>query len=213
EAHPVRIDGDIVVVGLPPRFEKVHLPTITGEAATVTAALAELLGRPVGLKVVLDENVVAPAGDEPPSVQPAPADPAAGAVAMEAEIARPPEPSGGGRAVDSPVGLVIETYQEGGLNAYEHKLPGRTSYGNVTFKGGVAAASEMWDWFNDVSMGIVERKNVSVIMHWQGGLEAMRWNLEAAFPVSWEGPNFAAGQADTTLQTLQLAHQGISLGI
>ncbi len=109
--------------------------------------------------------------------------------------------------------IAIETYQEGGLNAYEHKLPGRTSYGNVTFKGGVAAASEMWDWFNDVSMGIVERKNVSVIMHWQGGLEAMRWNLEAAFPVSWEGPNFAAGQADTTLQTLQLAHQGISLGI
>src|SRR5438067_1384221 len=33
EAHPVRVEGDTVVVGLPSRFEKVHLPTITGEAA------------------------------------------------------------------------------------------------------------------------------------------------------------------------------------
>jgi len=29
---------------------------------------------------------------------------------MVAEIARPPEPGGGGRGVDSPVGLVIETF-------------------------------------------------------------------------------------------------------
>jgi hypothetical protein len=29
---------------------------------------------------------------------------------MVAEMARPPEPPGGGRGVDSPVGLVIETF-------------------------------------------------------------------------------------------------------
>jgi len=29
---------------------------------------------------------------------------------MAAEIARPPEPPGGGRGVDSPVSLVIETF-------------------------------------------------------------------------------------------------------
>jgi DNA polymerase III subunit gamma/tau len=110
EAHPVRVDGDTVVVGLPSRFEKVHLPTITGEAATVTAALAELLGRPVRLDVVLDESVVSPSAAPPPSGPPPPLDPGAGADEMVAEIARPPEPAGGGRGVDSPVGLVIETF-------------------------------------------------------------------------------------------------------
>jgi hypothetical protein len=110
EAHPVRVDGETVVVGLPSKFEKVHLPTITGEAPTVIAALSELLGRKVRLNVVLDDNVVSPAADLPaPGPPPAP-DPAAGAVEMAAEMARPPEPPGGGRGVDSPVGLVIETF-------------------------------------------------------------------------------------------------------
>jgi DNA polymerase III subunit gamma/tau len=110
EAHPVRVEGDLVVVGLPSRFEKVHLPTITGEAATVIAALSDLLGRRVRLNVVLDDDVVVPSAAAAPSgPQPAP-DPAGSADEMAAEIARPQEPSGGGRGVDSPVSLVIETF-------------------------------------------------------------------------------------------------------
>ena len=111
EAHPVRIEGDLVVLGLPSRFEKVHLPTVKGESATVIAALSDLLGRRVKLNVVLDDDVVVPtAGVVPPSdAQPAP-DPVGGADEMAAEIARPPEPPGGGRGVDSPVSLVIETF-------------------------------------------------------------------------------------------------------
>jgi DNA polymerase III subunit gamma/tau len=110
EAHPVRIEGDLVVVGLPSRFEKVHLPTISGESAMVVAALSELLGRQVKLHVVLDDDVVAPsAGGASSGPQPAP-DPVGGADEMVAEIARPAEPPGGGRGVDSPVSLVIETF-------------------------------------------------------------------------------------------------------
>jgi len=109
EAHPVRLEGDTVVLGLPSRFEKVHLPTITGEAPTVIAALSELLGRKVRLTVVLDDDVVVPSAAPPPSPQPAP-DPVGGADEIVAEIARPQEPSGGGRGVDSPLSLVIETF-------------------------------------------------------------------------------------------------------
>jgi hypothetical protein len=113
EAHPVRVDGDTVVVGLPSRFEKVHFPMITGEAATVSAALSELLGRPVRLEVVLDDAVVVPSADgspaDPPPVPSGTAGPA-GADAMAAEIARPSQLAGGGRGVDSPVSLVIETF-------------------------------------------------------------------------------------------------------
>ena len=110
EAHPVRIEGDLVVVGLPSRFEKVHLPTIKGETATVVDALSGLLGRRVKLNVVLDDEVVVPTATASPSdSQPAP-DPIGGADEMAAEIARPQEPPGGGRGVDSPVNLVIETF-------------------------------------------------------------------------------------------------------
>ena len=110
EAHPVRIEGDLVVVGLPSRFEKVHLPTIKGETGTVVDALSGLLGRRVKLNVVLDDDVIVPTAAAPaPDALPAP-DPIGGADEMAAEIARPPEPPGGGRGVDSPVSLVIETF-------------------------------------------------------------------------------------------------------
>jgi DNA polymerase-3 subunit gamma/tau len=110
EAHPVRIEGDLVVIGLPSRFEKVHLPTIKGETATIVDALSGLLGRRVKLEVVLDDEVVVPtAAAPPPDAQPAP-DPIGSAAEMAAEIARPQEHSGGGRGVDSPISLVIETF-------------------------------------------------------------------------------------------------------
>ncbi len=110
EAHPVRVEDGTVVLGLPPRFEKVHLPTITGEANTITAALSDLLGRRVRLGVVLDDVVVSPSADAAPVEPPAAPGPGAGAAEMVAEMTRPPEPPGEGRGVDSPVGLVIETF-------------------------------------------------------------------------------------------------------
>jgi len=110
EAHPIRVDGDTVVLGLPPRFEKVHLPTITGEAAAVTAALSDLLGRAVRINVVLDDDVVSPHAAPPPPAGGVDIGDGGGAEAMAAEMARPPEPAGGGRGVDSPVGLVIKTF-------------------------------------------------------------------------------------------------------
>lgn len=109
--------------------------------------------------------------------------------------------------------IEVETIQEGGLNSFEHKLPGRTSYGNVTLSSGVASANDMWEWFQEVTTGTVKRKNVSIIMYWQSHWEAMRWNLEAAYPVSWQGPTFTAGDASVTVQTLELAHHGISKGL
>ena len=46
EAHPVRVEGATVVLGLPAKFQAHHLPSITAEAPTVAAALTGELGRP-----------------------------------------------------------------------------------------------------------------------------------------------------------------------
>ena len=109
--------------------------------------------------------------------------------------------------------IAVETIQEGGLNGFEHKLPGRTSYGNVTLSGGVASGGDVWDWFEDVSQGNIKRKNISIVMYRQSQWEAMRWNLEAAYPVSWTGPTFTAGDANITVMSVELAHEGISKGL
>ena len=113
--------------------------------------------------------------------------------------------------------IQVETYREGGLNDYEHKLPGLATYGNLTLKSGVASAMDFWKWFYKTTMGTIERKQVSVILFnhnlSDGKLgEAMRWNLLDAFPVKWEGPTFNASDANVVMQSLELAHHGISLG-
>ena len=105
----------------------------------------------------------------------------------------------------------IETYQEGGLNDYEHKLPGRAKFGNVTLKGGVANTIDLWAWFQSVATGKVERRDVSVVMYRQNSEEAMRWNLRAAYPVKWQGPDFTAGDTNVSVHSLELAHHGLEL--
>ena len=108
--------------------------------------------------------------------------------------------------------IAVETFREGGLNDYEHKLPGPASYGNITLTGGLAATHELWKWFNDVASGKIERHNVSIVMFAQDRTEALRWNLEGAFPVRWEGPTFSADDENLAIHTVELAHKSISVG-
>ena len=105
----------------------------------------------------------------------------------------------------------VESYSEGGLNDYEHKLPGRTKYGNVTLKGGVATSIDLWDWFQEVSSGTFERREISVIMMAANFEEVMRWNLKGAYPVRWEGPSFSAGDTNTSVHSIESAHNGLEL--
>ncbi len=113
--------------------------------------------------------------------------------------------------------IQVETYREGGVIDYEHKLPGLATYGNLTLKSGVANAMDFWKWYYKTTMGTIERKQVSVILynhHRSDGKlgEGMRWNLLDAFPVKWEGPTFSASDANVVVQSLELAHHGIILG-
>ena len=113
--------------------------------------------------------------------------------------------------------IQVESYREGGLNDFEHKLPGVATYGNLTLKSGVASAMDFWKWFYKTTLGTVERKQVSVILYHHNRSdgkngEGMRWNLLDAFPVKWEGPTFNADDASVVMQSLELAHHGISLG-
>lgn len=112
-------------------------------------------------------------------------------------------------------GLQVETevfeYEEGGLNEYVHRLPGRTKVSNVTLKQGVTDSRELWDWYRDVVQGKIERKNFSVVQYDLKGNEVMRWTFVDAYPVKWSGPGFKADENAITIETLELAHRGMDL--
>jgi len=112
-------------------------------------------------------------------------------------------------------GLEVETevfeYQEGGVHEYVHKLPGRSKVSNITLKWGITDSREIWDWYRNVVQGTIERKNVSVVIYDLKQKEVMRWSFRNAYPVKWTGPAFKADENAITIETLELAHEGMIL--
>lgn len=95
-------------------------------------------------------------------------------------------------------------YREGGENTTSRKLPGQTKYPNITLKWGLTDSRELYDWYRDVTMGRVVRRNGSIILNDLDGHEVMRWNFFAAWPTKWDGPDFIAKGTDVAINTLEL---------
>jgi phage tail-like protein len=110
-------------------------------------------------------------------------------------------------------GLQIETevfeYQEGGNNSYAHRLPGRSKVSNITLKRGITHNNELFKWCRDITVGKVDKRNVSVLMFDTEGNEIARWDFLKAFPVKWSGPQFQAEGRNTAIESLELAHEGL----
>jgi phage tail-like protein len=113
-------------------------------------------------------------------------------------------------------GLQVETdtfeYIEGGNNGFVHKLPGQTRVGNLTFKRGLVATNELFNWYLQVAAGKIERRNLSVIIYTYGGEEMRRWNFFSAYPVRWVGPSLNADATDAAIESVEIAHAGMQLG-
>jgi phage tail-like protein len=99
-------------------------------------------------------------------------------------------------------------YKEGGINTYTHKLPGRTSFTNVTLKWGSTEDHQLWDWYAKLiasTKPASEKKAISIIQFDAEHQEVRRWNLRGAFPVKWVGPGFNSQQSQVAIETLELA--------
>lgn len=109
-------------------------------------------------------------------------------------------------------GLTLErevvTQPEGGINDYEHQLPGPVKYSNITLKHGLAD-NALWDWFQaGLYDGKVERRNVSIILYRPDRTEARRWDMTNAYPARWEGPDFRSDSNEINVETIELAAGG-----
>lgn len=106
-------------------------------------------------------------------------------------------------------------YKEGGLNTYSHKLPGRTTYGNIQLKRGITGTSAMWTWFSNIVSAADKTshmKSVSITQYKPDGTVIQRWNLANAYPVKWTGPKFDAASAAITVEEFELAFGDLTLG-
>ncbi len=104
---------------------------------------------------------------------------------------------------------VIDT-REGGDNTTVRKLPGKTTYSDITLKWGMTSSDEVWKWRLSIIEGNIERKHGSIVVFdLANKKEVARWNFENAWPSKWTGPTFNAKGNEVAIETLVLAHEGI----
>lgn len=104
---------------------------------------------------------------------------------------------------------VIE-YREAGSRDVVRAIPGRTSYDDVTLRYGLTDSRELWDWMMTAVRGNVVRKNVSVLMLSDDGVnEVMRWNLINAWPSQWRGAALDALGSEVAIESLTLVFESL----
>lgn len=106
----------------------------------------------------------------------------------------------------------VEEVEEGGVNDYVHILPGRNKYANIVLKYGVTLSNEVWNWYQEgLYDGKVTRKDFSILLRGVDGQVVKTWNVAKGFPVKWEGPSLNVETSQAAIETLEIAHHGLTL--
>jgi len=102
----------------------------------------------------------------------------------------------------------IQEYQEGGLNDYVHRLPGRRKYQNIKLTRPLDKSSaDVAKWISGLR-DKVQRHNGAIAVLDAAGEVVAQWNLRDVCPVKWTGPSLDATGNQIATETLELAHNG-----
>jgi phage tail-like protein len=101
-------------------------------------------------------------------------------------------------------------YREGDDAPTLQRIPGMVSYGPITLRWGASDDDDLFEWRRLVAEGRVERRNGSIVLIDETGVERMRWNFVQAWPSKWTGPAFNATGNDVAIEALEITHEGLS---
>jgi len=114
---------------------------------------------------------------------------------------------------DLPEGRIeAVAYREGSdKTSAARLLPGRVEYGPLVLRRGFNGDGQLFQWWQAVAQGTVDRRNVSVVLLDEQRQQVARWNLHRAWPSKWTGPALRALGNEVAIETLELVHEGIEL--
>ncbi len=102
-------------------------------------------------------------------------------------------------------------WQEGGNNAFVHRMPGRAKYGNIKLSRAVDRDSgNLAAWFTSLAQEV--QRKTAVVAAYDGNRQAIaRWSITGVWPVKYSGPSLAADGSGVAIETLELAHEGFRM--
>ena len=104
---------------------------------------------------------------------------------------------------------VIE-YREGDMVQTPMKLPGLKKYGNITLKQGVADSMVMYEWMIAGVEGEVERKTITITILDETETATASWQVINAWPAKYTAPDFNATSSEVAVESLEIAHEGMT---
>jgi phage tail-like protein len=104
----------------------------------------------------------------------------------------------------------VQSYEEGGQNAYVHKLLGRLKYQNIKVSRPLdGSSSGLAGWFSSLGRGQgVDRKTATIIAYNDNREPVGQWNIQGFCPVKYTGPSFSAEGAKVAIESIEFAHDG-----
>ncbi len=109
----------------------------------------------------------------------------------------------------------IETIpvREGGQNATTFQLVGATKWSNIVLKRGFtkdSGAKGMMNWCNSwIGQAGARSKGVITLLNTALQEEA-EWTFHNGIPVKWDVGEFDASKSELAIETLEIAHEGIT---
>jgi phage tail-like protein len=101
-----------------------------------------------------------------------------------------------------------ESYREGGVNEYEHKLVTQVTYPAVVLERGLAL-EDLWQWALDTADGDVQRRTIRLRLQDEANVKQWAWQIENAIPVKWSVSDLDASSSQVVMESLELAHHGL----
>ena len=104
--------------------------------------------------------------------------------------------------------------EEGGLNGRTHKRVGQSRWDNIVLRYATNTSTYLLEWRDKFLQDQFENRlkfSGSVALMNNHGDVLRRWHFTNAWPVSWEGPSLAAGGSELAIETLEIAHDGLTV--
>ena len=103
--------------------------------------------------------------------------------------------------------------EEGGVNGFTHKRAGQSKWDNLQLRYATSASTFMLEWrdaFLKDSFSERTKYCGAIQLRRNDGVVLREYAFDNAWPVSWEGPSLNGGGSDLAIETLELAHDGLS---
>ncbi len=114
-------------------------------------------------------------------------------------------------------GLNMETqvieYRDGLRKEYSSvKMPGIPKFGNITLKRGIVPKdNEFFKWLSATKLNQAERRDLIISLLNENHEPVMTWKALNAFPVKIEGPGLKAAGNEVAIESIEIAHEGLSI--